>query len=149
MTHRILFLIALLGGAIGCGEDMEPDPGPGPGDGPPGMSGTFDEELPVFRATICDHAVKCIGQDRATCEAEVTAGMASAKAALDDAGEARCARCMDVRGTELAKVVAASCDHMAGDAEAVFAACDLDPAVDYDGDDNTGNDNDEACAGFP
>ena len=30
-----------------------------------------------------------------------------------------------------------------------FAACDLDPAFDFDGDGDPGNDFDEACAGFP
>lgn len=147
MTRWMSLLLVVLTIALGCGGEEGGDP---PGDGPPGpAAGTFDEELPAFRTATCDHAVRCIGQDRAMCEADLTADMADAKAQLDDAGEARCARCMHAKTTEIGKIVAAGCNHMAADANAIFAACDLDPAVDYDGDGNRGNDDDEACAGYP
>jgi hypothetical protein len=163
MTHRLLLLLVVLGFLSGCsgGGDSGDDAGTGgdggvrddadrpPIDGPVVVVGSFDEELPAFRKAFCDRAVTCIGQDRAMCETEVNADMADAKAALDAAGEMRCARCMHVKATEIAKVVAANCNAAAGDAEAIFAACDLDRTVDYDGDDNPGNDDDEACAGFP
>ncbi len=153
MTRWIPFLLVVLGLSLGCGEDAEgggTDAGDPSGDAPPGSNaGTFDEELPSFSTTICDHAVMCIGQDRATCEADLAADMADAKAQLDEAGEQRCARCMDVKTAELGKIVAANCNHTAADANAIFAACDLDKTVDYDGDDNPGNDDKEACAGFP
>jgi hypothetical protein len=166
MTHLHLLLLVVLGLSPGCndgngggGDDgdgggggdggVRDDASPPPGDGPSGMVGSFDEELPAFRKAFCDRAVTCISQDRAMCEAEVDTDMAAAKAQLDEAGEVRCARCMHVRATEIAKVVAASCNAAAGNADAIFAACDLDKSVDYDGDDNPGNDDDEACAGFP
>ncbi|HSK03817.1 MAG TPA: hypothetical protein VK932_21335 [Kofleriaceae bacterium] len=164
MTHRLLLLLVVLGLLSGChdgGGGSGDDGGTGgdggvrddadrpPIDGPVVVVGSFDEELPAFRKAFCDRAVTCIGQDRAMCETEVNADMADAKAALDAAGEMRCARCMHVKATEIAKVVAANCNAAAGDAEAIFAACDLDRTVDYDGDDNPGNDDDEACAGFP
>jgi hypothetical protein len=162
MMHRLLLLLVVLGLLPGCngGGGSGDDGGGGDGgvgdaadlppiDGPVVVVGSFDEELPAFRKAFCDRAVTCIGQDRAACEAEVDADMAAAKAALDAAGEMRCARCMHVKATEIAKVVAANCNAAAGNAEAIFAACDLDRTVDYDGDDNPGNDADEACAGYP
>lgn len=165
LTHRPLLLFVVLGLLSGCsgggdGSDGGDDGGPGgdggirddanrpPIDGPV-VVGSFDEELPAFRKAYCDRAVACIGQDRAMCETEVNTDMADAKAALDAAGEMRCARCMKVKAIEVAKVVAANCNAAAGNAEAIFDACDLNKSVDYDGDDNPGNDDDEACAGFP
>ncbi len=151
MMNRILLLLVVSGLAVGCDDgESSPPAGDGPpGDAPPVVVRSFDEELPPFRTAICDHAATCIGQNRAMCLADVAADMADAKAQLDEAGEMRCARCMHVRATEIAKIVAANCNAAAGNADAIFAACDLDPAVDYDGDDNPGNDHDEACAGFP
>lgn len=111
--------------------------------------GSFDDELPSFRTTLCDVAATCAGQNRAMCEADVSADMADAKAQLDDTGELRCARCMHVKTVEGAKILDASCDLRAASEAAILAECDLNPAADYDGDGTAGNDDDEACAGFP
>ena len=113
-------------------------------DSDPGGSsvGSFDEELPEFRETICESEARCSGLDKLACLQDVETDMADAKELLDAAGEARCAQCMHVKTIELQKILDASCDRAAGDEAAVLAACDLDP--------NDGAENyDEACAGKP
>lgn len=118
------------------------------GDG--GSSGSaFDSTLPDFIDTGCDLEATCFGEDRADCVSDVTTDMASAKEALDEAGEDRCALCMLVQIEEAQKILDAACDVGAANVQAVYDACDLDPAVDYDGDGTNDNDDDEACAGYP
>jgi hypothetical protein len=148
MTRRILPLFVVLGlwaGLVpGCGQDEE-----SPGVDAAVAVESFDDEVPPFLKAFCDLAALCAGQSRPMCEADVNTDMAQAKAQLDDAGELRCARCMHIRAIETANIVAANCNHLVADAEAIFAVCDLNPDVDYDGDGNAGNDDDEACLGLP
>jgi hypothetical protein len=109
---------------------------------PQTMVGSFDDELPTFKDTLCTEESRCGGVDELACRNDVTADMANAKELLDPAGEQRCAECMHVKTRELQAILDANCDRSAGDEAAVLAACDLNP--------NDGVDKpDEACAGFP
>jgi hypothetical protein len=114
-----------------------------------GEADLFAEAVDRFAPTFCALNAQCFQVDPAACEADVRTDLGDAEAALDDAGEARCVGCLDVKTEELQKIADAQCDPAAADEAAVFAACDLDPAVDFDGDGTTDNDDDEACAGFP
>lgn len=114
-----------------------------------GATGSFDDEAMAFAEVSCQLAADCFGSTDAGCIAEITTDMADAKAQLDEAGQAACIECMSVKAREIQNILDASCDIAAGSEPAVFAACDLDPAVDFDGDGTTDNDHDEACAGFP
>ena len=105
-------------------------------------AGSFDQELPSFVATLCEVDASCFGADENTCRQDVETDMADAKAALDAAGEQRCAECMDVKTREAQKILNAGCDVNAADNAAVLAACDLNPSDGVQKDD-------EACAGFP
>lgn len=114
-----------------------------------GASGSFDAEVDQLATTTCDLAATCFGEPGESCEADIRMDMADAKAQLDEAGQAACAECMNVKSREIQKILDAMCDLEAGNEPAVFAACDLDPTVDFDGDGTPDNDHDEACAGFP
>lgn len=114
-----------------------------------GGTGSFDDEATAFADISCRLGAECFGASEPTCVADIETDMADAKAQLDDAGEQACIECMSVKATEIQKILDANCDIRAGSEAAVFAACDLDPAVDFDGDGTADNDDDEACAGFP
>lgn len=130
-----------------CGDSRERTDGGATADG--GGADGFDEEAARFADVLCEVNETCAGMDRPSCVADILADMADAKAVLDDAGRLRCIQCMETKRTEAPKVVDADCDPEAVDPSPVFAACDLDPAVDFDGDGRADNDHDEACAGFP
>ena len=118
------------------------------GDG--GSSGSaFDSTLPEFISAGCELEATCFGDDQAACEADVTADMADAKEALDEAGEDQCALCMLAKIEQGNAILEAACDVGAADPQAVYDACDLDAATDFDMDGTADNDDDEACAGYP
>jgi hypothetical protein len=119
------------------------------GDGDGTTTDPWDAAVDDFVQAGCVEAATCSGEQPAECEGDVRADLDDARAELDAAGESRCIQCMTVKVRELRKIIAASCDISAADQAAVFAACDLDPATDYDGDGQPANDDDEACAGFP
>lgn len=120
------------------------------GGGSGGGTGNWDDEVAQLAATGCALGATCFGDtEKEMCEADVVADMADARAQLDDTGELQCIECMNVKSVEMQKILDADCDIRAASEAAVFAACDLDPAVDFDGDGTVDNDDDEACAGFP
>jgi hypothetical protein len=164
--RSVVLLVGLL--AVACGGDgdgtNDPDGGAPPGpdssvgapDGGGGATpdggespGTFDEEVGPFIDTMCMVQATCFGADMQMCVTDMTTDMADAQGQLDETGETQCAGCMHVKTREAQKILDAACDVNAGDSEAVFAACDLDPNVDYDGNGTPDDDHDEACAGFP
>lgn len=114
-----------------------------------GGEDAFDAEVDRFAPTLCEASASCGGQDEMACLTDVYTDMAAARDELDEAGRARCIECMEAKRAEIEKLLAADCDTSVLDDGAVFAACDLDPAVDYDGDGEAANDDDEACAGYP
>jgi hypothetical protein len=133
-----IFLSCSLGllASVACGGD---DGGGGGGGG-----ASFDQAVEEFASAIC-----ACDPDPAACERDVRTDMADAKAALGEGERAPCIACMDAKAAEAVKMAAADCDESVIDPEAIFAACDLDPAVDYDGDQVPDNDHDQACAGYP
>jgi hypothetical protein len=136
MTRTLAALVIACAFAACAGDDGGDDVG-------------WDATVDEFVQAGCVEAAVCSGEAPAECEGDVRADMEDAREALDGPGETRCIDCMTVKVRELRKVIAASCNVGAADTGAIFAACDLDPAVDYDGDGQTANDDDEACAGFP
>jgi hypothetical protein len=106
---------------------------------------SFDEAGAAFLDALCTSP--CVGDNEAECRSDVTIDLADIEAELDAAGEARCARCLDVKADILATL--ATCQASPDQDAAVAAACDLDPAVDFDGDGTADNDDDEACIGLP
>ena len=118
-------------------------------DSSPNGAGSFDDEVVRFRDTICEVGARCSGEDLVACKTDVTTDMNDAKAALDQAGQARCATCVHVKRVEAQRILDAACDFAAADIVAVLDVCDLDPAIDYDQDGTPDNDDDEACAGYP
>ena len=139
-----MLLTAMMAFATACGSG---DDGGGGGGG--GGGDDWDTTIEALVDTLCVDGAACTGDDPGQCEGDVRTDMADARAQLDAAGEARCLACLDVKMRELRKIIAASCDVAAADTDAIYAACDLDPATDYNGDDDPANDDDEACAGFP
>jgi hypothetical protein len=57
--------------------------------------------------------------------------------------------CLAVKADLIPSVVDQGCQPTPAQDQDVYDACDLDPTTDYDEDGDTGNDDDEACAGFP
>ena len=109
---------------------------------------TWNDAVNAFIDATCNDATTCTGDDPAQCTTDVTADMAQAKSMLDETGQAQCIQCMNARA-QAARDFAITCDMADIDFAAVYAACDLDPSMDYDGDGTPDNDDDEACAGFP
>lgn len=140
MTRLAFIVLAsiVLASTFACSDGVSGDPQSG-----------FDAEAARFTDLICRYAVSCGPTPDAACKSDVETDLADAKAQLDEAGEARCAECLNAKSIELQKVFDDACNIRAADEDAIFAACDLDPAVDYDGDGTPDNDDDEACAGKP
>lgn len=142
-------LSSLLLAACGGGVSTNPGVDGATGDAPATV-GSFDEEVEAIGDAVCDLEVACVMEKTYdACIEDVRNDMADAKAALDAAGEQRCAECMHVKAREIRKIVDSACDVRAADEAAVLAACDLNPSADFDGDGTPDNDDDEACAGFP
>lgn len=117
--------------------------------GETGDPSDWDATVDDFVAAACVEGEACTGDDPVACEDDVRTDLDDARAELDEAGEDQCMACLEVKAAQFRAIIAAACDEDAADEAAVFAACDLDPTVDYDGDGSVDNDDDEACAGFP
>jgi hypothetical protein len=113
-----------------------------------GTGDDWDATVEDFRQAICTNACVPTG-GQASCLADVKSDLDGARAVLDAAGEAACLHCLDVKASLIAEVAANGCQSTAAQDAEVFAACDLDPAVDFDGDGTADNDDDAACAGAP
>jgi hypothetical protein len=165
LKRSLVLIVGLIAGCGGNGDSKDPDggggggpdssvsapDGGGGGGGPDGgdSPGSFDEEVGPFIDTMCMVESVCFNGDMQACVNDMTTDMADAQAQLDETGEMQCATCMHVKQREAQKILDATCDVNAGDSEAVFAACDLNPNVDFDGNGTPDDDHDEACAGFP
>ena len=140
------------GGGPGPGDDTPADPDAEPAEPDAPTAATWGETVDDYIHVACVEIEACgppVPPPPPNCEADLTADFADAMAALDDAGEQRCIHCLQVKLTTLREIIANDCGGTTEQVEAVFAACDLDPTVDYDGDGTVDNDHDEACAGFP
>jgi hypothetical protein len=138
---RALFSLVVFFGVASCQPTEHTPPSPPPSD--------FDTSVDNFTVLICQVGDVCVDQDPVACETDVRTDLADAEEILDEAGEAQCIECLDAKAIELQKLLDADCDVTVLDNAAVFAACDLDPAVDFDGNGTADDDDDEACAGFP
>jgi hypothetical protein len=152
--HKLLALmLALAAAACGGGDDSSasPDAPPGTPDAAtptPDAAATWDEAVADFIHLACVEIAEC-AEPSATCMADMTTDFADAMAALDAAGEQRCIHCLEAKIALGHDFIANHCQPGDIDPQTVYAACDLDPTVDYDGDGTANNDHDEACAGFP
>lgn len=143
-----LFGMALAAAAC-TGGSGEGGVGIGDGGGVVGGGGDWDAVVSSFAESICEMGAQCFGEGKAECLAEIEQEMAAAEVELGPSGQPACIACMNVMSTEADKMMAPDCDVRAINEDAIFAACDLDPTVDFDQDGDPTNDEDEACAGFP
>lgn len=116
---------------------------------PPPPVANFDTSAENFTVLLCEASDTCFGQDPVACTNDVTTDLNDAQDILDDAGEALCIACLDIKAAQLQDLLDAACDINVLDNAPVLAVCDLDPAVDFDGNGTTDDDANEACAGFP
>jgi hypothetical protein len=119
-------------GLVSCSEDKE----------------TWQDVVDDFAEAICVNDC-VVPSEQQSCVTDVKADMTDAKAALTDKNEANCIKCMKKKTELIPAVVANTCQSTAAQDMEVYAACDLDPNTDYDGDGTANNDDDEACAGRP
>jgi hypothetical protein len=126
----LLFLIAA---ACGGGDDS---------------GGSWDDVVDDFVDATCVDYEPCTGADPVACDTDVRTDLADARDELDDAGEAACIDCLAAKAAVIRDVLPA-CQPGGDDIATIIAACDTDPAVDFDGDGTADNDDDEACNGHP
>jgi hypothetical protein len=109
----------------------------------------WDDGVASFAAATCDSP--CETSDHTVCKSDLVEDFMAARDELDASGGSRdaCLACLRAK-TDAAPLVAANhCTPTAAIDQMVFAICDLDPKVDYDGDGILDNDDDEACGGYP
>jgi hypothetical protein len=133
MRRLLLFVLAACGGGGDGGADAGSDP--------------WDTHVAAFAQAICTST--CSPGDPATCQSDVIADLGEARNLLDAAGQQQCLACLDVKASLVDDVAANGCTSTPQLDAMVYAACDLDPATDFDADGDPANDDDEACAGFP
>jgi hypothetical protein len=149
----ILLVVAACGGDGGNGGDDDttgdPDAPPAHPDAvPDARAATWSETVDDYIDTACVEIEACMPPID-NCVQEFTADFADATAALDDSGEQQCIPCLAAKIDLMRAYIANGCSGTGVDVTPIFAACDLDPNADYDGDGVAGNDHDEACAGYP
>jgi hypothetical protein len=116
--------LAILVMLAACGGGAVDNTGPG----------AWNDAVTDFVQAVCDDLAPCTGDDPDTCEDDVRADLADAKEALDEAGEAECIDCLEVKAQQ-AHDQSFTCDPEDIDMDAIIAAC--------------GPNGDDACAGFP
>lgn len=148
---QILLLVAVL---AACGDDggtTMVDAPMSKEDAAPKLdaaASSWQDVVDEFANALCVNS--CVpANEQQQCVADVKADMMSAMTDLDAAGETNCIRCMKKKTELLPAIVAAGCMSTMEQDNQVYAACDLDPNVDYDMDGTPNNDDDEACAGKP
>jgi hypothetical protein len=113
-----------------------------------GGGDVWDARVNDFAQAICVNA--CVpAEDQEACLVDVVADMDQARIAVGPGGEATCLDCIRVITDLIPAVAANGCQPTPDQDAQVLAACDPNPAFDFDGDGDPGNDFDEACEGFP
>ena len=120
MRGSLVFLLAV----AACGGGPVDNTGPG----------AWNDAVTDYVKAVCMDMAVCTGDDPGTCESDVRVDLADAKAALDEAGEAACIDCLEVKA-EQAHNESFTCDAADVDMDAIIAAC--------------GPNGDDNCAGFP
>ncbi len=108
----------------------------------------WDEGVDDFVDAACYDFDACNNEEPDDCEADVRFDLNDARSELVDTGFQECLACLAAKA-EAFRAAAATCQIAADDEAAIYAACDLNPLFDYDGDGTVDNDDDEACAGYP
>jgi hypothetical protein len=121
MKASLTLLVVL---ATSCGGGAVDNTGPG----------DWNDAVTGYVAAVCQDLATCTGDDPDACESDVRTDLADARAALDDADEAACIECLNVKA-EQAHDESFTCDPADIDMDAIIAAC--------------GPNGDDACAGFP
>ncbi|HEU5058546.1 MAG TPA: hypothetical protein VFU21_18565, partial [Kofleriaceae bacterium] len=115
------------------------------GDGHPPPVDEWEDAVDGFVSATCS----CPTTDTDICRLDVSDAMEEARGVLDDDEESACIDCLAAKESQLRRKADARCDDDVVDLGAIHAACDLDPATDYDRDGVPDNDDDEACGGYP
>ena len=123
---------------IACGDNL-----PGPPEPP--TPDPWDASVAFYIERACTSP--CRSGTEEQCRADLAVEFDRVKPTLDLQGHEECARCLDVKGRTLFKVV--DCMPTAAQTQAVDAACDLDPTVDADHDGDPTDDYSDACGGVP
>jgi hypothetical protein len=108
----------------------------------------WDVRMARFAEAFCVNS--CVPADsQEICVQQVQSDMDQARFVIGTEGEAACLACVQVKTDLMAQIVANNCEASAAVAAMISGACDTDDRSDFDGDGDPGNDQTEACAGFP
>lgn len=110
---------------------------------------SWEEVVDRYADAVCHGFAACgaPGEPEA-CIAEVQTDLAETRAQLPSEREEQCMDCLATVADIVPAVVDNGCESTTAQDARIYAACDLDPAVDYDGDGDPANDDEQACDGL-